>query len=479
MESISPYRRMMALNAPLAELEANKMRLNGVAPEILERVDFWYLAVTMIGAITRATQFGGRGASYSELVDYCRDACRAMVPELSDDDIDLISLYVHERLANKSGHYKHFMERYYCFDSKKSLDFQFSLVTRVHWESEGDVFYKITQDGAALYYDTMMSSIPTEEEVTNAIMNYMINIGDYAGAGAYAEKIIVECVRHQEQIKEAFEQVRDDVDTPLDEILEKFERANRTISDRMESQRTEKEKLQEIVLNLSDREKVARARELITKLETSEDYRTRLLVDILKKRDALLAMKGAGLCRRAGSKAKVLWQDMLMKPVCSAGREVLGKQLDAISAATFMLKIPDMDLVADAMASRFLFLEKEEENLNRPLRESSSCDETEEYPEVAICEEGHFIENVAHEVREDLVRKIAMEKTEITLSHEINSVIDAGYSPEHVLHFSYILYSLILGDSNCSIQDVDLPRFHNEYLEGTNAVISIHGDIDG
>jgi hypothetical protein len=288
----------------------------------------------------------------------------------------------------------------------------------------------------------------------------------------------VECVNHQEQIKEAYEQVRDDVDTSLDEILARFERANRTISDRMEFQRNEKGKLQEIVLGLADEHRAARAKELIDKLEKSEEYRASLLLDIVHKRNALLAMKGAGLCRKVGNKAKIMWQDMLMRPVCAAGREALGQQLTPISAAAFAIKIPDLDFIADAMESLFVSVEKEEEKLNRPLRDPELCDDS-EYLEVDVCEEGTSIERVAHEVRDGVLRRISLEKSEITLSNEINAVIERGFSPEHVRHLSYILYALILGDSNAKLQDVDLPRFHNEYIDGTNAIIRIHGDICG
>lgn len=481
METFDPYRKMMALNSPLADLEANKMRLGGVSStDVLSRLDFCSLAVSMIGVITRETQFGGSGADYDLILANCRDNCRQMYLEISDKDADAVAMHIHGKIVNKPDSYEKFKVNYFCYKAKKMLTYQFSLVSRVQGNRDCDISYKITQDGAALYYNTMMASIPTEEEVTNAIMNYMIDIGDYAGAGAYAEKIIIECVRHQERIKELYEQVRDDIDTSLDEILSEFEKSNKTISDRRASEKAEKEKLLEIVMNISDKEKLDRAKDLIKKLQKSDDYRMRLLVDISKKRTSLIEMKGGGLCRRSGNKAKVLWADMLMRPICEAKKEALGlRQLDLLTGAAFMMKIPELDLVADGMNAMFDLLEKEEKRMQRPLKSTELEDESDTPYGSDECEEGIEIERIDKEVRERLLVPLLREKSEIILSQEINAAIEAGYSQDYILHFTHILYSLILGDSGCELADVILPRFHNEYIDGSNAVIVVHGVENG
>ena len=178
METFDPYRKMMALNSPLADLEANKMRLGGVSStDVLGRLDFCSLAVSMIGVITRETQFGGSGADYDLILADCRNNCRQMYPEISDKDADAVAMHIHGKIVNKPDSYEKFQVNYFCYKAKKMLTYQFSLVSRVQGNRDCDISYKITQDGAALYYNTMMASIPTEEEVTNAIMNYMIEIG--------------------------------------------------------------------------------------------------------------------------------------------------------------------------------------------------------------------------------------------------------------------------------------------------------------
>jgi len=470
------FLRSSALSEPLSYIETYNSRIE-VSEATKSAIDFRLLSISMLEVMIKHSSLNDNGALFQDMVDELTPLLQLMHNSIGLDEIEKVLDWTLKRLLNEQDGYKKFTNQYFDVQEKVKKEYSFILVQRRTYANDDRMYYKITREGATLYYYALNADIITQERLNELIITSMIGDDNYQEAIVFAEKTNISSVLIQERIKEAYEYLVVDADQSVNDVLQVFDEGIDVLNTKSSLHRKIQIELKDKIGTIQDPEKLNQAQLLRESLEESDSRRRVLIHALMSYQDKVLALKSRTTERKRKDTQSIDPVADVLIPALESPVSILAEMCVPSYSSVFRVSAPEIF----SLSCFFDFLMQDMAKVGKPIDERKYLlEDYDESDDRTIHDEDSSV-LFAQKIIEKIINDLETMKT-IRFSEYLTSIIHTySFSDEEIRSLHHNLYTLLLDENRVEVATI-VGKFNTEYLlQGDDIILTstkIEGDIN-
>lgn len=459
MTVFTNFLRASALSEPLNHIETYKTRVDDISRQTLAAVDMRLISISMLEIIVKRSSWTDNGALFQNIIEELTPLVQGMYNHVSVEEIEKVLSWVLKGLTNNQEGYKKFTSTYYDFQEKKTKEFSFSLVQRRTYANDDNVYYKITREGATLYYYALNADIITQEKLNELIITSMIGENNFREAISFAEKTNISSLFTQDRIREAYEMLLVDADQSINDVLAAFDEGLKILNTKTTLHRKIQIDLQDKIGSIQDTEKADAAQKLKETLNESDNRRRDLIHSVITHQGKVLALKSKTFERRRKDIQSIDPVSNILIPALSSSVGFMSKLYPQTFSTTFRISPTEVF----SLPAYFDFLMQDMSKSNKKIEEKKYI-----LDDFDVLNKSNDIDEdksslLAHKIIEKIARDLET-LPHIQFSEYLSSIIHTySFSDEEIRSLHHNLYTLLIDDSRIDIAH-KVGNFSTEYI---------------
>lgn len=467
MTVFTNFLRSSALSEPLSYIETYNSRIE-VSETTKSAIDFRLLSISLLEVMIKYSSLNDNGALFQDMVDELSPLLQLMHNSISLDEIEKVLDWTLKRLLNEQDGYKKFTNQYFDVQEKIKKEYSFILVQRRTYANDDRMYYKITREGATLYYYALNADIITQEKLNELIITSMIGDDNYQEAIVFAEKTNISSVLIQERIKEAYDYLLIDADQSVNEVLLAFEEGINVLNTKSSLHRKIQIELKDKIGTIQDPEKLNQAHALRESLEESDRRRRILIHALMDYQDRVLAIKSKTTERRRKNLQSIDPVLDILVPALESPVSVLSEICNQTYSSIFRVSAPELF----SLSRIFDFLMQDIARESKPVERKKYILEDYDSIQDKTIQGEEKAALVAQKIVEKVIRDLESLHT-IQFSQYLAAIIHTySFSDEELRVLHHHLYTLLLDENRIEVATI-VGKFGTEYmLKGDDIILT-------